>query len=294
MYQLIALSLLLLSGCDKQQQTKPAEAPTSPPRQGEAGVSSAGRPTPPDDQYDILVARATQYVSEWNKEERLCDQIEGPGLDSVKRGKVTFIASAGGKIDPPIPGVVAQVTGTCVIDSLRKREPLQRVWIMMAYDKSFNTFRCVKIGGEPLIKSFIEKNCEFVEEEAVQNAATEQQNVATGATTSSLPSLPPNRVASYLQPFQGSFSADCSGSSRITVKGEIVTFVQDGKPSLLKDPDIIVSWYGRDQPPKDFNFVISGTDSVSGRYVPLFAWDGSKGPEISIESDKAPRLARCP
>lgn len=105
--------------------------------------------------------------------------------------------------------------------------------------------------------------------------------------------LPSFSVASYLESFQGSFSADCSGPSQITIKDENVTFTQSGRSSQMNDPDINVAWYGNSQPPNGFSFAVFGKDSLSGKYVSLLMWDGSKGPEVSVEDDTSPRLTRC-
>ena len=129
---------------------------------GATSSASAVPSTTTTNEYSALIDRARNYITEWNQNDPLCDQIESPNLESIQRGKVVFIAMGGGKVDPAIPAIVARIAGTCVVNSLRSREPITKFWMMMAYDKEFQKYTCAKVGGPQLIRSFIEKNCEFV------------------------------------------------------------------------------------------------------------------------------------
>ena len=158
-----AIVLMAVVGCGDRQAVNEAGKAVTPKSQGEVDNKIAKPASIANDGYDAIISRAKQYIVEWNKEDRLCDRIEQPDLESIRRGKITIISTAAGKVDPPMPAIVARITGTCVIESLRKREPIQNFWITMAYDEVFKTFRCVKIGDESLIKAFTEINCKFME-----------------------------------------------------------------------------------------------------------------------------------
>lgn len=151
---LLTLSTTALVGCDQKDSPSAGSSPN-------VGVNSATTKNT-GGEYAVLIDRARAYVTEWNREDPLCDEIESPNLDSIQKGTVTFIATGGGKVDPPIPAIVARIAGTCIVKSVRKREPITKFWMMMAHDKAFDKFTCVKIGGEELIRGFIKANCEFV------------------------------------------------------------------------------------------------------------------------------------
>ena len=261
----------------------------------------------PVDDYEVLISRANNYITEWNKENPLCDQIEAPGFSEIRRGKVTFIATGGGNVDPPIPAIVAKMSGICVIESLRKREPIDKFWMMMAYDKVLSKYTCVKVGGESLIQSFIEKNCEFVQDSSgISKITVANQNdtstESTGVEANSRKNLQMpttnNRASEYLENHLGTYKAQCSQSERVLVQaGSIFLNIQDIEVNL-QDLDVSASYFGN-SPPEDFEFAISGTDTGRVINVSILFWNGKNGPELSIDNTnpdlgiKSVRLVRC-
>lgn len=196
-------------------QTSSAKQPNAPfpvgDTRGSAKVSSPaeklgatdGASLPPNqnvppDEYAKLLDAATRYITEWNSDPntRLCDEIVSPGLTDVQRGKVVFITMGGGKVDPPIPAIVARITGTCVQAAIRQREPMTKWWMMMAHDKAFNQYRCIKLGGDDLLRTFANKGCEFVPNPGenglihLKKASSEQASPAITTSDSQSLSLP--------------------------------------------------------------------------------------------------------
>lgn len=162
-YLIAAIVLQVVVGCGDRQAVQETGKAVAPRAQTEVDSKSAEPSNISNGRYDAIISRAKQYIVERNQDAPVCDRIEQPDLESIRRGKITFVATAAGKLDPPMPAIVARITGTCVIESLRKREPIQNLWITMAYDEVFKTFRCVKIGDESLVKAFTEINCKFME-----------------------------------------------------------------------------------------------------------------------------------
>jgi hypothetical protein len=138
---------IAVAACGETSSTSPAGSP--------GGSQSL-------EEYSKLIDRARAYITEWNRDDPLCDEIELPNLDNIQRGRVVFIATGGGKVEPPIPAIIAKISGNCIVRSQRVREPITKFWLMMAEDKAFNRYTCVKIGGADLIRGFAERNCEFV------------------------------------------------------------------------------------------------------------------------------------
>ena len=130
-------------------------------------------------------------------------------------------------------------------------------------------------------------------------SATPQATKTVPASASGLENIAPNlpsmtnRVASYLEPYQGAYNTQCTGPARVMVKGDAISIIQDGKASQLSDLDVIVSCFGN-APPEGFNFAVQGKDVTTGANVTLLAWDGKRGKEVSVGESDAPRLSRCP
>lgn len=127
-----------------------------------AHPNSTNITTSTENDFDFLEKAALGYIVEWNRKDPLCDEIEMPSLAPIQRGKVVFILLGGGRVDPPIPAIVARINGNCVIHRLRSRKPITDIWIMMARDKSFNQLACINISNSSIIKSFAKDGCTFI------------------------------------------------------------------------------------------------------------------------------------